>query len=147
MAGGVDLSRYSVGDSPPLATSGTNDDNNSGTEAAALLTAAHHLSTRSTNLNLLNRFGKNAWLVHNAQLEAELRACETELAALKAQCDAVNKERKAAQESARPEMLRLQARWGDAVGTVLQTEVAAEHIRLQILSLRRQQANSSAATQ
>ena len=150
MTGGVDLSRYDVGESPtaPLSNGNNNNsssssNNNNNNNAEATVVAAHHLSTRAVNLNLLNRFGKNAWLVHNAQLEAELRACEAELAELKAQCDAVNKERKAAQEHARPEMLRLQARWGDAVGTVLQTEVAAEQIRLQILGLRRQLATTT----
>ena len=147
MTGGVDLSRYDMGESPPLAngSNSSNGNDNNGAEVA-LLTAAHHLSTRFMNLNLLNRFGKNAWLVHNDQLEAQLRACEVELAELKVQCDIVNKERKAAQEQARPEMHRLQARWGDAVGTVLQTEVAAEHIRLQILGLRRQIANNNNPT-
>ncbi|RPB24558.1 hypothetical protein L211DRAFT_807841 [Terfezia boudieri ATCC MYA-4762] len=132
LTGGIDLSRYDPGDSPPPPTDTA--------AITSLLTSSHHLATRNTNLNLLNVFGKNAWLIHNAQLEDELRACEAELVALKGECDVVNKERKGAQETVRGEMERLERRWREGVGRVLQTEVAAEEVRREILRVRRETA-------
>ncbi|KAF8429610.1 Pre-mRNA-splicing factor SPF27 [Tirmania nivea] len=132
LTGGIDLSRYDPGDTPPPPTDTA--------ATTSLLTASHHLTTRNTNLTLLNTFGKNAWLIHNAQLEDELRVCEAELAALKAECDVVNKERKGAQEAVKGEMERLERRWREGVGKVLQTEVAAEEVRREILRVRREMA-------
>ena len=52
----------------------------------------------------------------------------------------VNKERKGAQEAVKGEMERLEKRWREGVGMVLQTEVAAEEVRREILRVRREMA-------
>ncbi|KAF4994537.1 hypothetical protein FDECE_13082, partial [Fusarium decemcellulare] len=79
----LDLSRYEApSPSAPPATA---------LPAAAV--AHSYLSSRLTNLELLDRWGKNAWLLGNHALEAELQALERELAATKREVDIVNLER------------------------------------------------------
>lgn len=134
MTGGIDLDRYE----PP------SNDNPDAESISALATAYMHLANRQINLTLLSHnFGKNAWLVHNSQLEAILRDLETELAAIKAECEAVNKERKGAQESVKGELTRLEKRWKEGIGRVLEVEMAAEEVRLEILRRRRELAGTS----
>ena len=94
MAGGVDLSRYETPSAPE-------DTTDLGAWENVLLTAyaaSAHLGNRLTNLSLLSEFGKNAWLVHNSQLEDILKGLEEELMRLKTECEVVNKERKMAQK-------------------------------------------------
>lgn len=49
----------------------------------------------------------------------------------------MNKERKGAQEEVREELEKLEKKWREGVGRVLQTEVAAEEVRMEILRVRR----------
>ncbi|KAH7356554.1 Pre-mRNA-splicing factor SPF27 [Rhexocercosporidium sp. MPI-PUGE-AT-0058] len=86
-------------------------------------TSQSHLSTRVTNLHLLEKYGKNAWLEGNRQLEDVLRGLERELESRKGEIDGVVIERKRMQE--------------EGVGRVLETEVAAEGVRREILERRR----------
>lgn len=97
-----------------------------------------HLQNRVLNLSLLSTFGKNAWLVGNAQLEDILRGLERELVETRAQTEEVNKQRKAAQEACRGEMEVLEQSWQSGIGRVIETEVAAEKVRQEILERRRQ---------
>ncbi|KAF8471148.1 breast carcinoma amplified sequence 2-domain-containing protein [Kalaharituber pfeilii] len=124
ITGGIDLSRYDPGDTPPPLPVPGND------TISPLLTSAHHLTTRNTNLNLLSTFGKNAWLIHNAQLEDQLRACESELLTVKVECD---------------NLQRLERKWREGVGKVLETEVAAEELRREVLKVRREIAQKATA--
>ena len=100
-------------------------------------TASTYVSTRNTNLTLLDAFGKNSWLIGNAQLEDELRAIEQELADTKTEIDHVVVARKSAQEEVAGEMTGLGETWKRGVGRVLETEVAAEGLRREILERRR----------
>ena len=128
-SGGIDLSRY---DDPP-----------DGETTAAGLQAAYvssaHLTTRLENLSLLSEFGRNAWLVHNSQLEALLKAYEEELMAVKTDCELTNKERKSAQTAVEAEISRLNDRWKKAIGRVLEVELATEALRRDSLGKLRSQ--------
>lgn len=86
---------------------------------------------------LLDQFGKNAWLIGNSQLEDVLRGLERELAQTKEQIDLVVVERKNAQEAVGAEIQGLEGGWKRGVGRVLETEVAAEGVRREILEARR----------
>ena len=97
-----------------------------------------HLSARLHNLALLESFGKNAWLIGNAQLEDILRSLEKELVETKERVEEVNKERYDIQEGVKGEMEGLEASWRGGVGRLVEVEVAAEEIRIQILERRRQ---------
>lgn len=132
--GGIDLSRYEPPDAP--------DDPEDLDAWRAVLhrayTASVMVDQRNANLSLLNEFGKNAWLVHNAQLEDILKSLEEELMSLKTQCELVNKERKAMQLEAKPELERLERRWKTGITRVLETEMATEKLRLELLKRRKE---------
>ncbi|CCX07002.1 Similar to Pre-mRNA-splicing factor SPF27; acc. no. Q6PBE2 [Pyronema omphalodes CBS 100304] len=116
--GGIDLSRYNPSTTSP--------------DLAALqsaYTSFQHVSSRLTNLSLLSEFGKNAWLIHNSQLEGLLKSLEEELMALKTNVEVTNKERKGAQLDVKDQMERLDERWKKAVGRVLEVELATEQLR------------------
>jgi pre-mRNA-splicing factor SPF27 len=90
-----------------------------------------------TQLGLLEKFGKNAWLVGNSQLEDILKDIETELADVRKQQEEVETLRRSQQESVQGEITTLEDTWKKGVGRVLETEVAAEGLKQQILEKRR----------
>ncbi|KAK2625244.1 hypothetical protein QTJ16_005613 [Diplocarpon rosae] len=100
--------------------------------------AQTYLEGRVANLELLERYGKNAWLEGNKRLEDVLRALERELEARKGEIDGVVIERKNAQEAVKGELKGLDEGWRRGVGRVLETEVAAEAVRKNILERRRE---------
>ncbi|KAK8157956.1 Pre-mRNA-splicing factor SPF27 [Phyllosticta citrichinensis] len=138
---GVDLARYEALDAPA-------DGSDIAAWRAALqaaYTSSAHLSTRLTNLSLLEKFGKNAWLVSNAQLEAELRAIEAELAAAKAEVEAVEAARRDSQARVKGEVDILGVTWREGVARVVRTEAAVEGLRREVLERRRSMATSGTA--
>ncbi len=143
--GGIDTSRYEALDAPATVT----DLSASATTLAANLeewraavrqaqVSSTHLETRLTNLSLLERFGKNAWLIGNSQLEDLLRALERELVDTRGRIEDVHRARKTTQEAGRAEMETLEQTWREGIGKVLETEIASEKLRLEILDRRRQ---------
>ncbi|KAI9883865.1 MAG: hypothetical protein M1823_004356 [Watsoniomyces obsoletus] len=147
LEGGIDIARYEALDPPP--TDPTSDEDRPEVLAAwretlrRTYTASSHLETRLKNLALLEEFGKNAWLVGNAQLEDILRGVEKELVETREQTDQVNKERKAAQVNAQGELEALTQTWRQGVGKVIETEVAAEALRRDILQRKRELAEGA----
>lgn len=134
----IDLSRYELPDLP-------GDDNNNNREPleAALrqaYTAASYLSARRQHLALLDSHGKNAWLVGNWQLEAELRALEREVAAARRSIDLVTLRRQRLQRDNGGEITGLDEAWRKGVGRVLEAEVAAEGLRREVDAIRRAKA-------
>lgn len=101
-----------------------------------VLDSAHvsdaYLAARRQNLELLDRHGKNAWLIGNHQLEAELRMLEKELGDVKREVDIVNLERQRRQEEVRAEIQMLEETWKKGIGRVLETEVAVEELKREI---------------
>jgi pre-mRNA-splicing factor SPF27 len=76
--------------------------------------------------------------VGNAQLEDILRGVERELVDTRHQTEEFNKLRKAGQEEVRGEMEGLESAWKKGVRGVVETEIAAEGLRLEILRQRRE---------
>ncbi|KAI0594656.1 Pre-mRNA-splicing factor SPF27 [Biscogniauxia sp. FL1348] len=136
---GIDLSRYEAptdADADPDAAS-----------LSRAYAAQSYLVSRASHLALLERYGKNAWLVSNWGLEAELAALERDLAAARRDIDLVNLERRRAQDAVAGEMAALSDAWRTGVGRVLETEVAAEGLRRQVLERRRQGAAAAAGNE
>ncbi|KAK4156288.1 Pre-mRNA-splicing factor SPF27 [Chaetomidium leptoderma] len=139
----LDLTRYEALDPPSPTTLASLPP----PSAAALLqqtlarayTSHAHIASRRTHLALLDSHGKNAWLVGNHFLEAELRALEAELAGCRREIDLVTLQRKETQQGggAGPEMEALEEAWKRGVGRVLETEAAAEGLRREVLEVRR----------
>ncbi|KAF2030252.1 hypothetical protein EK21DRAFT_65912 [Setomelanomma holmii] len=100
-------------------------------------TSSEYVEGRLTQLGLLEKFGKNAWLVGNSQLEDILKGIEAELADVRKQQEEVESMRRSHQESVHGEIQTLEGTWKKGVGRVLETEVAAEGLKQQILERRR----------
>jgi pre-mRNA-splicing factor SPF27 len=129
----IDLSRYESLSPSPSASTG---------ELETLLSQAYtsqtYLNHRLTNLSLLDQFGKNSWLIGNAQLEDILKSLEKEVAQTKDDIDQVVIARKQRQDEVEAEIKGLEEGWKKGVGRVLETEVAAEGVRREILEKRRE---------
>jgi pre-mRNA-splicing factor SPF27 len=139
---GIDMKRYEDLEAPEN-TSPTSDEDrpelleqwNRALKQA--YTSSEYVESRLTQLGLLEKFGKNAWLVGNSQLEDILKAIEAELANVRKQQEEVESARRAHQESVHGEIQTLEETWKKGVGRVLETEVAAEGLKQQILEKRR----------
>ncbi|KAF3940367.1 hypothetical protein ABW19_dt0202535 [Dactylella cylindrospora] len=157
-SGGVDASRYEPQSAPSSLSDKYTDDANadadadgngkttSTQDAAAdewhnalrqAYTTCTHLSNRVTNLTLLSSFGQNSWLIGNSQMEGVLAQLERELVALKEETELTNRERKRKQVDVQEELERLERRWKDGVGKVLEIEVASEMVFRETLERRR----------
>ncbi|CAK7204099.1 hypothetical protein SEUCBS139899_006852 [Sporothrix eucalyptigena] len=132
----IDMSRYEVDEDAPEGTDAT------AIALAKAYTNQTYLRGRRTHLALLDRFGKNAWLVSNWQAEADLKSLEADLAEARKTVDLVTVQRQRAQNDAAGELRSLEETWRTGVGRVLETEAAAEELRLQILETRRQRAET-----
>ncbi|KAF2008096.1 hypothetical protein P154DRAFT_541335 [Amniculicola lignicola CBS 123094] len=99
--------------------------------------SSEYVQARRTELNLLERFGKNMWLVGNSQQEDILKRLEAELADVRRQQEDVEGVRRAQQDNIRREMEILQEGWKRGVGDVLVVEVAAEKLKQEILEKKR----------
>ncbi|KAL9014580.1 MAG: hypothetical protein Q9180_008937, partial [Flavoplaca navasiana] len=123
---GIDLSRYELDSSdpssPPLSTSTQNK------LQEAYYTSSTYLHSLSQHLTLLDKYGKNAWLVGNSQLEDLLRRTEKELAGTREEVERVNGERKRVQEGAKGEMEGLERGWREGVGKVVEVEIAVAEL-------------------
>ncbi|PTB64244.1 hypothetical protein BBK36DRAFT_6571 [Trichoderma citrinoviride] len=134
----LDLSRYEAQELPePSSSSSDSSDKTAHHEATrrALQNAfvsASYLASRAQNLALLDAHGRNAWLLANYHLEAELRSLERDLAATKRDIDLVNAARAARQTDVKAEMQTLEQNWREGVGRVLETEIAVQELREQI---------------
>ncbi|ROV96285.1 hypothetical protein VMCG_07710 [Cytospora schulzeri] len=137
----IDLSRY---EAPELSTSDPATAGRDELEPALsqAYTAMSYLGGRRQNLALLDSYGKNAWLVGNWHLEAELRALEREVAGARREIDLVTIRRQRVQEEVGGEIRGLDDTWRRGVGRVLETEVAAEGLRREILEVQRAHAEA-----
>ena len=150
LTGGIDLSRYEAPE-PPARTSDAEGNSTPNLDEwrqtlQKAYTASSHLAMRHENLALLEENGKNAWLIGNSQLEDILRGIEKELTETKETAEAVNKERKIAQEASKGELVGLGESWKRGVGAILDVELAGEGLRMQILEQRRQFAQQQSRT-
>lgn len=142
LTGGIDLSRYEAPEPPSRASDAETDYGAYLDEWRQMLqrayTSSSHLSMRQENLTLLEENGKNAWLIGNSQLEDILRDLERKLTQMKESTEAVNKQRKIAQETRQGELAGLEDTWKRGVSAILDVELAAEDLRMQILERRRE---------
>ena len=130
--GGIDLSRYEALDAPEKGDA----------EAwKSVLQQAYasqeYLTNRNINLSLLETYGKNTWLIGNAQLEDILRDLEREVEAVKIDLEAVEQARRAMQSNVEGEMKGLEEWWRKGVGRLIETQAAAERLRLEVLERKR----------
>ncbi|PNS18077.1 Protein CASP [Sphaceloma murrayae] len=118
----LDLSRYEA----PTAPSPSAPLSEWNTTLRAAYTSAGYLTSRTTNLGLLETFGKNAWLVGNSQLEDILRDLEAEVKVMKDEVERLEEERRRTQAGVRGEVDELERTWRGQVGRLLEVQVAGE---------------------
>ncbi|KHJ34617.1 putative bcas2 family protein [Erysiphe necator] len=123
----IDLSRYETNDLPSF------DDSCDNEVLFAALRSIYvsqvYLNNRKKNLEALETFGKNAWLLGNAQLESILRNLERDLAQKKSEIDICALERKLSQEAIGGEIKSLEESWKKAIGRALETEIAVDNLK------------------
>nr|POE56228.1 pre-mrna-splicing factor spf27 [Quercus suber] len=134
---GIDLTRYEAGDPP---RDGDRVAWKANLERA--YTSAEYLRSREVNLGLLERYGKNAWLIGNSGLEDVLRDVERELEVAKREVEDLEQTRRRTQQDASGELRSLEESWRTGVGRMIETQAAAEGLRQQILEKRRQRATA-----
>lgn len=82
---------------------------------------------------MLDKWGKNAWLIGNWELENELKTLERDLAETRRLIDVLTVARRRQQEEVAAEMKGLEETWKKGVGRTLETEIAVEQLRREVL--------------
>ncbi|PHH50423.1 hypothetical protein CFIMG_004515RA [Ceratocystis fimbriata CBS 114723] len=131
----IDLSRY---ESPSQPSADTSLEESTAVLARAY--AAHsYMLSRAVHLDLLDSHGKNAWLVGNWHLEAELKTLERELARVNREVDLITLARSGAQKDVEAEMKMLEEAWQKGISKTIETQVATAQLRAEILETMRMQ--------
>jgi len=130
---GISTSRYEALTAPSSATPLSDLQKT----LAQAYTSHTYLSSRLTQLQRLETSGKEEWLASNEVLVSILAGLERELQGTKEGIDRVVLERQVAQEAVKGEVEMLERSWREGVGKVLETEVAAESLRVRMLEERR----------
>lgn len=92
-----------------------------------------YLVSRGKHLRDLEKNGKEEWLAGNEELVDILRGLEEELVRTKESIDHIVVERQRSQQSVQGELMILEEGWKKGVSRTLETEVAADELRRQIL--------------
>lgn len=78
----------------------------------------NHLLTRAFNVELLSKFGADAWKLQGILLEEQVKDLERAIAHVKAQTLQINRERKAEQTQAKKEIDALEGEWIELINSV-----------------------------
>lgn len=95
------------------------------------------METRLFNLELLQKYGANAWKVHNFQLEAYLKQLKSDVEDKKKQILDLNKQRKFEQTEGGSSLRDLESKWSDLISQTLQVEVACASLENEVEELKR----------
>ena len=117
----IDTSRY---EEPDLASDASLDEARK--ELQAAYTSLAYLQDRNEELALLEQYGKNAHLMQNYHLEAELKALEKELVETREAIEDLNRARKSEQEAARHELDGLEGDWKKGIEELVRIQLALQ---------------------
>ncbi|CAG8521386.1 11218_t:CDS:2 [Acaulospora morrowiae] len=95
-----------------------------------------HQNLRLFNLELLQKYGANAWRVHNFQLEHELQQYQKSLEEYRQSILELNKQRKTEQLQAGSQIEALELKWTEMIGQTLQVEVACASLESEVQQLK-----------
>ncbi|KAJ2780125.1 hypothetical protein H4R18_003629 [Coemansia javaensis] len=96
-----------------------------------------HQGARQENLELLQRFGANAWRLGNYQKEALLRSIEAATQRCRSEGMDANRARKREQTEAAARLRDLEARWSEGVRQCVEIQVASDQLRREIEELEK----------
>ncbi|SJX61768.1 uncharacterized protein SRS1_12752 [Sporisorium reilianum f. sp. reilianum] len=83
-----------------------------------------HMDVRLKNIELLKRFGSNAWRLSNFQQEQDIRMLTEAVEAVRAETNEVNRLRQKEQTEVGAKLALLEKRWTELISRGLQLEVA-----------------------
>ena len=126
----IDITRYEAPDVPNLSASGSQWR----TAFRQVQINDSYLSERILNLGLLERYGKNCWLIGNSFMEDILTQLQSQLVETRREIENVEKRRKEKQASVSGEMIALGESWKEGIEKLLAAEAATERLRLKILT-------------
>lgn len=89
------------------------------------------------NLELLQKYGANAWRVHNYQLENDLANIKKNTEYLRNQILEINRERKNDQTQSAASLKSLENKWSDLITQNLQVDIACSALENEVEELRR----------
>ncbi|ORY92214.1 Pre-mRNA-splicing factor SPF27 [Syncephalastrum racemosum] len=98
-------------------------------------------SNRLINLELLQKYGANAWRVHNYMLEAHLKRIQAANEDMKNKILQINRERKMDQTQAAGSLRSLEDKWSDLVSQNLQVDIACTALEQEVEELQRYKAS------
>lgn len=129
----LDTQRYTL-PSPSSGESASLD------EWQAAVDSAHaqlgHMDVRLKNVELLKKYGSNAWRLSNFQQEQDIRLLTEQLDVIKADTNEVNRLRQKDQLEVGAKLATLEKRWTDLISRGLQLEVANITTRQEVDRLR-----------
>ncbi|KAI8929979.1 Pre-mRNA-splicing factor SPF27 [Entophlyctis helioformis] len=131
----IDTSRFRL-DGPAADTDAAADP---AAWAAALDNAAaqlEHQASRLVNLELMAKFGSNAWRVHNYRVQAAVEGLRAEVDAHRRLIEDVNKARQADQMQGRPTLVALRERWNELVNSILAVRYENDRLDAEIAALQ-----------
>ncbi|CAI7741399.1 unnamed protein product [Closterium sp. NIES-53] len=131
----VDTGRYEGAGKGP-AGRGAEDPNAWKGAVKAAMVQLQHQDTRHENLDLMLRFGPNAWKVHNQHLEAFLAKAQREVAERKREIELLNRDRRLNQQAAAVELGRLEQAWREGVQKNADIQAACAQLEAQIEGLK-----------
>lgn len=110
------------------------------TEWQSAVDSAHaqlaHMNVRLKNIELLKKYGANAWRLSNFQQEQDIRLISEQLDAVKAETNDINRLRQKDQSEAGSKLALLEKRWTELISRGLQLEVANVTTREELEGLR-----------
>ncbi|KAG9071158.1 hypothetical protein KI688_008701 [Linnemannia hyalina] len=95
-----------------------------------------HQNQRVLNLELVQKFGGNAWNIHNYQLEYDVSLLRGAVDKKKAEVMELNKLRKRDQMDVAESLQRLEAKWAEMISSTLQVEVASASLQAELAQLK-----------
>ncbi|KAF9544112.1 hypothetical protein EC957_012407 [Mortierella hygrophila] len=95
-----------------------------------------HQNQRVLNLELVQKFGGNAWNIHNYQLEYDVSLLRGAVDKKKAEIMELNKLRKRDQMDVAESLQRLEGKWAEMISSTLQVEVASASLQAELAQLK-----------
>ncbi|KAI1311334.1 hypothetical protein EDD11_003479 [Mortierella claussenii] len=102
-----------------------------------------HQNQRILNLELVQKFGGNAWNIHNYQMEYDLSLIQKAVDEKKTEVIELNKLRKRDQLEVADSLMRLETKWADMISSTLQVEVASASLEAELAQLKEYEAKLS----